>query len=49
MFSLLSNMLSKGMGISEHIHGTLFLYSEIKQWSLPDLCMQGFLSVILAH
>ena len=49
MFSLLSNVLSKGMDISERVHGTLFLYTQIKLWSLPDFRLQGFLSVILAH
>lgn len=48
MFSLLSGILSKGMDISECIHGTLFPRTRIKQRSLPDFCMQGFLSVILA-
>ena len=37
MFSILSNILSKGMDISECIHGTFFLYTQIKQRSFPDL------------
>lgn len=49
MFSLLSNILSKGMDISERIHGTLFLYTQIEQWSLPDFHVQDFLSVILVQ